>query len=719
MRSYRKARQLASARRRLGRFAASVLVILVTAFGTSFAHHRMLAGPLSAIASGPTPLSMICVSPDITVALSSGTVTPQQVQCYSFPSGTAATSFAGIPAGANVSGFLPVSPTQILLTIDITAALPINGVGGTVTVTPHDVASYNPATGLFSSALFFAGISNGVADGTRIDAIGKDGSGNLLLSFDVTISLPKSGGGTLTVKPADLVSFNGSAYTLVFDSAAAGIPDGMILDGATMLPNADLLMAFDQFGSIDGVDFTPTDVLEFNHGENSWVLSLSGAAADDWPDGSIIQGVYAQAAASPTPTATATTTATATATQTATSTATATNTATATATATNTATATATQTATATNTATATATNTATATATNTATNTATATATNTATATATNTATATLTATPTTSISVPASLAMGNAPVGDTVTKNITVKNTGTNLLFMGGVTSNDPEFAATGATTCSGGGLGHLATCTIAIGFTPSALGMHSATLLVHDNASSSPQHVAASGDGIADMTVTPTSFMFTSTKIGSEKTKTITVSNKQTNSVSLTMPPSFSGNNPTDFSVTGGSCLALTPASTLAAKTACTLIVAYAPSALGTESATMAVTDSPDTLGPYSVTFTTPENIPATVTPTTLAFGTLTARTPSKTKNITVANLSGFSLSVSESSVSGANAGDFAVTSATCGASVAAHSPCTIAITFTPTAGPSGESASIAVSIGSDPTSPHNIALMGTGP
>ena len=85
-------------------------------------------------------------------------------------------------------------------------------------------------------------------------------------------------------------------------------------------------------------------------------------------------------------------------------------------------------------------------------------------------------------------------SPVGDTVTKNITVRNTGTNLLFIGNVTSNDPEFAATGATTCPPGGLAHLATCTIAIGFTPSALGAHSATLSVNDNTATSPQSVAA---------------------------------------------------------------------------------------------------------------------------------------------------------------------------------------------------------------------------------
>ena len=46
-----------------------------------------------------------------------------------------------------------------------------------------------------------------------------------------------------------------------------------------------------------------------------------------------------------------------------------------------------------------------------------------------------------------------------------------GTNPLFVTSVTSNNPEFAATGSTTCpsSGTGLAPGSSCTIAIAFTP----------------------------------------------------------------------------------------------------------------------------------------------------------------------------------------------------------------------------------------------------------
>ena len=85
----------------------------------------------------------------------------------------------------------------------------------------------------------------------------------------------------------------------------------------------------------------------------------------------------------------------------------------------------------------------------------------------------------------------------------------------------------------------------------------------------------------------------------KDGIKAIKVIVVHNYQTNSVSLS--EGFSGPNAGDFSVTGGTCT-----STLAARSVCTLIVTFAPTAIGTESATMTVTDSPDPLGPYTVSF-----------------------------------------------------------------------------------------------------------------
>ena len=364
---------------------------------------------------------------------------------------------------------------------------------------------------------------------------------------------------------------------------------------------------------------------------------------------------------------------------------------------------------TATPTTSATATQTATATATPTATATRTATPTKTATATK----TATPTATPTPVASVPASLAFGNEPVGDTITKNVTVKNTGHAPLVISDATPSDSEYALSVTGTCGAipVTVAPQTSCTLGVAFTPNAVGAHGATLTVNDNTASSPQHVTLSGTGIVDLTTSQTSLVFASVKFGVKSAKSFSVTNHQTQPVTLS--ESFSGTNAADFSITGGTCT-----TTLAAQTACTIIVTFTPGALGTESATLSVSDSPDPLGPYTVALSTGATIPATVIPTALAYGILTSKITSKTKNVTVTNLSKFSLPISER-FGGTNQSDFTVTGGTCSSTATPNSSCTIAVRFTPTGGGSAESASMAVTVGSDPSSPYNISLSGTGP
>jgi alpha-N-arabinofuranosidase len=398
-------------------------------------------------------------------------------------------------------------------------------------------------------------------------------------------------------------------------------------------------------------------------------------------------------ASSPTPTATRTPTATATAS--------ATRTPTATITATNSSTPTATRTATSTPTTTATSTTTATATRTAT------------PTATATVVATATPTATPTTTVSVTASLAYGNVALGQTLIKSLTVDNTGAaHSLIIASATSSDPaEYALSGTGTCGAIPItvAPKTTCTLGVAFTPAALGAHGVTLMTFDNATTSPQHSTLSGAGIAGLAVSKSSLVFGSEKFGLKPALSFSSTNHQTRTVALS--ESFSGANTTDFSVTGGTCT-----TTLGAGKACTIVVTFKPGALGTESATLSISDSTDPLSPYTVALSTGPTIPATVAPTSIAFGTL--KTASKNLNATVTNLSKFSLPLSES-FSGANASDFTVAGGTCGAIAAAHSSCTIAVKFTPTGSGSAESASMAVSVANDPTSPHSISLTGTGP
>ena len=320
----------------------------------------------------------------------------------------------------------------------------------------------------------------------------------------------------------------------------------------------------------------------------------------------------------------------------------------------------------------------------------------------------------PPTTMTVTAAAAFGNVAVGQTVAKNLTVTNTGkTSPLVITSVTPSDSEYAATGGGTCGGlpVTIAPKTSCTLAIGFTPNALGAHSASLTLTDNGGTGSQNVSLSGTGIADLTTSKSSVSFPSVRFGLKSIEAFGVTNHQTQSVTLS--ESFSGPNAGDFSITGGTCTG-----TLAALKACTIYVTFRPGALGSESAMVAVADSPDPLSPHTVALTTGPTIPATVAPIKIAYGTLTSKIPTKTEKVTVTNFSGFSLSLSDS-IGGANAGDFTVTGATCGSSVVPHSSCTLSVTFKPAGGGTAESASMAVSLGSDPSSPHSISLTGTGP
>jgi hypothetical protein len=317
--------------------------------------------------------------------------------------------------------------------------------------------------------------------------------------------------------------------------------------------------------------------------------------------------------------------------------------------------------------------------------------------------------------MTVTASVAFGNVAVGQTLRKTVTVYNTGaTHPLVVSSAVLSDPEYALSGTGTCGAipFTVAPKTNCSLGVSFTPDSVSAHNASIAISDNATTSPQHVTLTGAGVAGLTLSKSSRVFGSVKFGVKAPLSFSVINHQTQSVALA--ESFSGTNPADFSISGGTCTA-----NLGALKSCTIIVTFTPGVLGTESASLSVSDSPDPLSPYTVALSTGPTIPATVAPATLAYGTLTSNVPSKTLKTTVTNLSGFPLPLSEN-ISGPNATDFTVTgSGTCGTTATPHSSCTIAVTFAPTGGGSAESASVGVSVGSDPTSPHNIALTGTGP
>ncbi|MGB8412352.1 MAG: choice-of-anchor D domain-containing protein [Candidatus Binatus sp.] len=211
-------------------------------------------------------------------------------------------------------------------------------------------------------------------------------------------------------------------------------------------------------------------------------------------------------------------------------------------------------------------------------------------------------TPTPATVISVNASLAFGKQPVGVMITKYLTVKNTGREVLFVTSVSSSDPLELAAGASTCPSAGIGLApgSTCTTMVSFTPGASGKRGATLTLHDNAGRGEQKVALSGTGLADVAVSPDRIAYGKVKLSAKKSKKVQVKNAQPVAVDLSQI--ITGTNAGDFTVTGGTC-----AATLAAKSKCAYIVTFTPGGAGTRSATLNVTASPDPQSPYNVSLT----------------------------------------------------------------------------------------------------------------
>ena len=205
-----------------------------------------------------------------------------------------------------------------------------------------------------------------------------------------------------------------------------------------------------------------------------------------------------------------------------------------------------------------------------------------------------------------PTSLSLGtNIYLGSILAKTATITNTGdANLLF-----SSDPFIAILGGGDSSEFGTINLCpktlapgkNCTMIVGFVAGPYyGLQTAVLKITDNAAPSPQQVPVSAtviDPVAQFSANTISFGTAKTNSASV-TKSITLSNPGGTSLSIT-GYAFTGADPHDFTET------TTCTGTLAAKaTPCTISVTFKPTAKGSRTATLVVTDSAQN-SPQSIT------------------------------------------------------------------------------------------------------------------
>jgi hypothetical protein len=246
----------------------------------------------------------------------------------------------------------------------------------------------------------------------------------------------------------------------------------------------------------------------------------------------------------------------------------------------------------------------------------------------------------------------------------------------------------------------------CSIGLTFAPVANGARLATLSVSDNASGSPQSVSLSGTGVSAApvaTLSPLSLTFGSLASGTtspaQQVQLTNSGNAVLNISSITASGDFAETN---------NCGA-----TLAFGTNCTISVTFTPTAGGTRTGTLSVTD--DAAGsPQKTSLSGTGLAPApsvSVSPSSLNFAGQLLASTSATQQIKLSNAGNASLSIS----SIASSGDFSQSN-NCGSSLAANANCSINVSFKPSAGGS-RTGTLSITDNAA-QSPQTVALSGTG-
>jgi hypothetical protein len=193
------------------------------------------------------------------------------------------------------------------------------------------------------------------------------------------------------------------------------------------------------------------------------------------------------------------------------------------------------------------------------------------------------------------ANLSFASQSVGSTsAAQTITLVNSGNTTLTIASLAitgTNANDFAQT--NNCSNG-VAAGTNCSIAVVFTPSATGARMATLIITDNATSSPQSVSLSGTATAPaVSLSPTNLAFASQPVGTNSTvQTITVTNTGNAPLSIT-GLAVTGTNANDFTETD------TCGSSVPTGAQCTIAVIFTPSASGPRTATLRITDNANSI------------------------------------------------------------------------------------------------------------------------
>jgi hypothetical protein len=212
-----------------------------------------------------------------------------------------------------------------------------------------------------------------------------------------------------------------------------------------------------------------------------------------------------------------------------------------------------------------------------------------------------------------PTGLTFGNQSIDTTsAAQMVTLTNSGNAALSITstGFTGADPQDF--GVSTTCGSSVAANTNCTISVTFEPTVAGTRTATLTITDNSNNvagSTQTVSLTGTGIAaSVTLSTTSLTFSSQTVGtSSASQSVTLNNTSTTATLAITSVAVSAN----FSQTN------TCGSSVAPSTSCTISVTFLPTASGTLTGTLTITDGVGTQTvSLSGTGTTTNTVPVSV-------------------------------------------------------------------------------------------------------
>jgi len=211
-----------------------------------------------------TAQQIVSASPDVTIDLGAGVNAADEDVVVDNQLGVVLLENLGaLPDASDVIALAVDVNGDRLVAFDTTTSL-----AGGVVARPGDVVRYDGT----SYSIEFDALAAGVPSGVMTDACSISNNG-LLLSFDTTVDL----GNGLVAADEDVVDWNGTSFSLVFDGSARGLDPALDVDAVHGLGGGVFQLSFDTAGQITGLAFDDEDVMRFDG--TSWSVELDATQA--------------------------------------------------------------------------------------------------------------------------------------------------------------------------------------------------------------------------------------------------------------------------------------------------------------------------------------------------------------------------------------------------------------------------------------------------------